>query len=69
MYPNIAYLEEMGFDKTDFARLCKMSSWAICGQRPQEDAEQGEDDHATIAQEAGDADLTRYVSIDNTIRC
>ncbi|KAI8142883.1 methyltransferase TRM13-domain-containing protein [Fennellomyces sp. T-0311] len=69
MYPNIPYLDQVGFSKLDFARLCKMSSWAICGQRTQ--AEQGEeDDHATVAQEAGDADLTtgHYSGLDHNDR-
>ena len=57
MYPNTTYLEENGFNKVDFARICKMSSWAICGRRPQEESDQ-EDEHANIAQEAEDADQT-----------
>lgn len=33
MYPNPSYLERTGLSKVDFDRLCKMTSWAICGQR------------------------------------
>lgn len=33
MYPNPSYLERTGLTKVDFDRLCKMTSWAICGQR------------------------------------
>ncbi|KAI9313360.1 methyltransferase TRM13-domain-containing protein, partial [Dichotomocladium elegans] len=60
MYPNTEYLDAAGFGKTDFARLCKMSSWAICGQRAKDNnASATEDDeHADLAQEEGDADQT-----------
>ncbi|KAF7732902.1 tRNA:m(4)X modification enzyme TRM13 [Apophysomyces ossiformis] len=38
MYPNTKYLDELKLDKTDFDRLCKMSSWAICSRRVAEAA-------------------------------
>lgn len=57
MYPNTSFLTANGFDKTDFARLCKMSSWAICGLPDKNvDNTQEGDDHACIAGEEGDAD-------------
>ncbi|KAG0174001.1 tRNA:m(4)X modification enzyme TRM13 [Apophysomyces sp. BC1034] len=36
MYPNTKYLNDIGLTKTDFDRLCKMSSWAICSRRQPE---------------------------------
>ncbi|KAI8381175.1 methyltransferase TRM13-domain-containing protein [Radiomyces spectabilis] len=54
MYPNTEYLKQIGLNKLDFDRMCKMSSWAICG-RP---AEAQEDEHSEMTQEAADADLT-----------
>ncbi|KAG2221569.1 hypothetical protein INT45_002583 [Circinella minor] len=66
MYPNTTYLEENQFNKVDFARLCKMSSWAICGQRPQQENDQ-EDEHATMTQEDEDNDQTtgHYSGLDH----
>jgi tRNA:m4X modification enzyme len=32
MYPNTKYLEDNNISKTDYDRICKMSSWAICGR-------------------------------------
>lgn len=61
MYPNTAYLTRNGFEKTDFARLCKMSSWAICGlpdKNGENTAQECGDDHACIAGEEGDADAS-----------
>ena len=54
MYPNNSFLTANGFEKMDFARLCKMSSWAICGLPDKND--ENDDDHACIAGEEGDAD-------------
>jgi len=34
MYPNTKFLEDNQISKTDYERICKMTSWAICG-RPQ----------------------------------
>ncbi|KAI8338547.1 methyltransferase TRM13-domain-containing protein [Chlamydoabsidia padenii] len=33
MYPNTNYLDRIGLSKLEFDRLCKMTSWAICGKR------------------------------------
>ena len=32
MYPNNQFLEDNQISKTDYERICKMTSWAICGQ-------------------------------------
>ncbi|KAH8552325.1 methyltransferase TRM13-domain-containing protein [Umbelopsis sp. PMI_123] len=32
MYPNTQFLEDNQISKTDYDRICKMTSWAICGQ-------------------------------------
>ncbi|KAJ8663537.1 hypothetical protein O0I10_000780 [Lichtheimia ornata] len=61
MYPNTPYLTTSGFEKIDFARLCKMSSWAICGlpdKNGENSTQDGGDDHACIAGEEGDADAS-----------
>ena len=44
MYPYQEYLNETGITPRDFACMCAMSSWAICGQRSKNDGD-GDDDH------------------------
>src|SRR6266542_2251297 len=34
MFPYHEYLQDSGITENDFKRICAMSSWAICGQRP-----------------------------------
>lgn len=45
--------------KTDFERMCKMSSWATCNSQAQEKKKEGENDeeHANDGEEA-DMDQT-----------
>ncbi|CEG64063.1 hypothetical protein RMATCC62417_01106 [Rhizopus microsporus] len=64
MYPNTEYLESIQIDKTEFARLCKMSSWGICGERDQqqlkkerEKEDNDEENHGDLDEEE-DADQT-----------
>ncbi|KAI9305134.1 methyltransferase TRM13-domain-containing protein [Cunninghamella echinulata] len=33
MYPNNKFLEKIGITNLDFARVCKMSSWATCSRK------------------------------------
>ncbi|CAG8487121.1 2237_t:CDS:2 [Diversispora eburnea] len=47
MYPYHEFLQEIGITKADFKGICAMSSWAICGQRPdkcKEDNNENKDD-------------------------
>ena len=44
MYPYQEYLNETGITPKDFACMCAMSSWAICGRRLKND-EDGDNDH------------------------
>lgn len=71
MYPNPDFLAGVGFAQEDFERACKMTSWAICGQRSEviegegkgedeneNDEEREEREHAELWEEEGDADET-----------
>lgn len=59
MFPNTKFLEQHKFATEDFARLCKMSSWAICGRRSSSADTNSDDDHARNAvQEEEDKDET-----------
>ncbi|KAI8985913.1 methyltransferase TRM13-domain-containing protein [Pilobolus umbonatus] len=52
MYPNIEFLDSVGISKTDFERICKMSSWATSSKQVS-----GQDeDHADIEGEEEDKD-------------
>ncbi|ORX59726.1 DUF715-domain-containing protein [Hesseltinella vesiculosa] len=54
MYPNTAYLDQLGLDKQDFDRLCKVSSWAVCGKRSTDDG------HPQAKEDAVDAQANHY---------
>ncbi|RUS18711.1 methyltransferase TRM13-domain-containing protein [Endogone sp. FLAS-F59071] len=73
MYPNPNFLAGVGFTQADFERACKMTSWAICGQRSkviegegkgedenenENDEESEEREHAEVWEEEDDADET-----------
>jgi tRNA:m4X modification enzyme len=34
MYPDHDYLRDLDISEPDFAHICAMSSWFVCGQRP-----------------------------------
>ncbi|RUS27347.1 methyltransferase TRM13-domain-containing protein [Jimgerdemannia flammicorona] len=58
MYPNPTFLADIGFTQADFERVCKMTSWAICGQRPEAVEAEEEQEHELAGEEEGDADDT-----------
>jgi hypothetical protein len=49
MYPYQEYLNEAGISSKDFAYICAMSSWAVCGQRSKN--EDVDNDHGCDDQE------------------
>jgi tRNA:m4X modification enzyme len=58
MYPNTEYLESLQVTKLEFDRICKMSSWAICSvksqnQKIEQNSEENED-HADNVEEDND---------------
>ena len=58
MFPYHKYLQDHGITENDFKRMCAMSSWAICGQRPNYENEDNDDenneDHAYNEPEDGE---------------
>lgn len=62
MYPNTEYLESIQMDKTEFERMCKMSSWGISGEREdqKDDTEENaeENEHGESFEEEEDTDQT-----------
>lgn len=51
MYPNIEYLNSINLSKTEFERICKMSSWSSCSGiqaiKKEGEEEEDEDEHGT----------------------
>jgi tRNA:m4X modification enzyme len=65
MYPNTEYLQSINMSKTEFERMCKMSSWATCSsskKQAKQTLEEGEEEeeHAND-EEDENADETTYV--------
>ncbi|KAI8984281.1 methyltransferase TRM13-domain-containing protein [Mycotypha africana] len=64
MYPNQEYLKSIDMSKTEFERMCKMTSWGTCGSRDADkknslQSEQEEDEHANnINDEDDNTDVT-----------
>ncbi|CEP15323.1 hypothetical protein [Parasitella parasitica] len=67
MYPNQEYLKSISISKTEFERMCKMSSWATCHSggnsvsTAQDDKDDNDDEHANSNTNDGDdnSDKTR----------
>ncbi|KAI8100004.1 methyltransferase TRM13-domain-containing protein [Halteromyces radiatus] len=60
MYPNTKYLDSIGLSKLEFDRLCKMTSWAICGKRNVTD--ESEIDHALLLEEEKEDEMGGHYS-------
>ncbi|KAI7906863.1 methyltransferase TRM13-domain-containing protein [Cokeromyces recurvatus] len=62
MYPNQDYLKSIGVSKTDFERLCKMTSWATCknGRRKPSNEEDNmdEDNNHAVSDDEDNFDET-----------
>ncbi|CAO3639348.1 unnamed protein product [Cunninghamella blakesleeana] len=52
MYPNNSFIEKVGLSKLEFNQVCKMSSWAVCGQRNTDsNSSNGDSDHEQVLEE------------------
>jgi tRNA:m4X modification enzyme len=72
MFPYYKFLHDYGITENDFKRLCAMSSWAICGQRPayetennDNDDDDNEEDH--IYDEAEDGEENNKCVLNNNL--
>ncbi|CAO3698829.1 unnamed protein product [Rhizopus stolonifer] len=74
MYPNTEYLESIQMDKTEFERMCKMSSWGISGEREdqenntEENAEENEHGESFEEEEDTDQTTNHFTGLDRAQR-
>ncbi|RCH92865.1 tRNA:m(4)X modification enzyme TRM13, partial [Rhizopus stolonifer] len=74
MYPNTEYLESIQMDKTEFERMCKMSSWGISGEREdqkddtEENAEENEHGESFEEEEDTDQTINHFTGLDRAQR-
>ncbi|KAG1047547.1 hypothetical protein G6F43_010012 [Rhizopus delemar] len=59
MYPNTEYLESIDMNKTEFERMCKISSWGISGEREKQKKNDEEDEHGDLEEEGDEGDEDR----------